>query len=152
MEEKELKEYGAKIGRVARALAALPHEGRVLAFGQGKSKTLFLLSEKNEGMTPGELSDILNVGSGRIGNLLHDLEETGYISRESDCFDKRKTIVVLTEKGKDYVVTQGKILQQLLDALITRIGKNEFNQFLDLYAQIAEILLDIVKKGDRANV
>lgn len=53
-----------------------------------------------KGANPGTLSEYLNVGTGRIGNALKDLEEKGLIERSKESKDKRKTVVVLTEEGK----------------------------------------------------
>ena len=59
------------------------------SFGRGEPKIILYLNNHPEGANPGALSEYLNVGTGRIGNALKDLEEKGLIERSKESKDKR---------------------------------------------------------------
>ena len=65
-------------------------------------------------MTSGELCHAQNLTSGRISTTLKTLEMKKYIIRENDALDKRRTLVKLTEKGKDLAIKiKNKIVENV---------------------------------------
>lgn len=52
-------------------------------------------------MTQKELQEILHVQPGSISEILAKLEDKGLILREKDDSDKRKSIIKLTETGRN---------------------------------------------------
>lgn len=52
-------------------------------------------------MTQKELQEILHVQPGSISEILAKLEDKGLILREKDDSDKRKSIIKLTEAGRN---------------------------------------------------
>ena len=152
MIENDLEEYAAKIAHIGSCLASIPHDKRMLGFGQGRAVLLSLLDEHKEGLTPGELSTYLNVGTGRIGNLLLDLEKIGLLARHSDPHDHRRTIVTLTEFGEKRVHMQKEKFVHVLGAIHNKMGKEKFDEFLNLYTEIAELMVDLGKEKENEYV
>lgn len=70
-----------------------------LAGAQGENALLIALLRSDEAPTPGDLSHRLNLTSGRVANILRQLEGKGLITRTRDGADKRRIKVSLTERG-----------------------------------------------------
>ena len=77
------------------------HRGRspVAAAHQGQGRVLALLKLKPE-MGQKELSNILDIRSQSLGELLTKLERQGYITRTPSTEDRRSMLIQLTEAGK----------------------------------------------------
>lgn len=104
-------------------------------FSKGEGGILVYIYQKNNIITPGELSEYFGVGSGRIGNVLKDLEAKEYIVRVSDSHDKRKTNVSLTEKGIE-------LAKKIINSFITKLGEI----YSILGSEDAEELIRIMNK------
>ncbi len=141
--------YSKKIARIGRALASLPHDHRILGFGQGQNVILFALERSENGLSPGELSHLLNVGSGRIANVLLAFEKANLITREVDQRDRRKTIVKITESGKKYASSQKETFERFVQTAVETLGDENFSLFLDLYGKLAEKMVEMKLKEER---
>lgn len=86
---------------------------------------LMIYIYSNENVTPGELINVLNVGSGRIANALKNLEKKGNIIRVKDKFDKRKTFIYLTNKGKEIVSINLKKSKENIISIYKLLGDED---------------------------
>lgn len=111
------------------------------SFGRGKPKIILYLNNHPEGANPGALSEYLNVGTGRIGNALKDLEEKGLIERSKESKDKRKTVVVLTEKGKEKAAGFKAFFTLKIRQMVDALGGDDF-----------ELMCNLIKKAFIATV
>ena len=68
----------------------------------GEMGVLINLSGSESERTPGELSRIMNVSTGRVASALKSLEKKKYIERVQDRADKRRVTVRLTAEGREY--------------------------------------------------
>ncbi|MCD7949204.1 MAG: MarR family transcriptional regulator [Erysipelotrichaceae bacterium] len=70
---------------------------------QGQGRILEILNER-ETISQKELQDILNIKAGSISEILAKLEKSGKIIRYKDENDKRKSIIQITDKGRNTIV------------------------------------------------
>lgn len=105
---------------------------------KGELALLSYLS-KYHSVTPGELIDILHVGSGRVANALSNLERKQYIERKKDENDKRKTIVTITEKGSSIIKEKKREFRERAYIIYDILGSED-----------VESLLRIMKKFESA--
>jgi DNA-binding MarR family transcriptional regulator len=90
-----------------------------------------------EGLRPSELADRLEVTKQSVNDLLHDLEERGYLTREPDPSDGRARVVRLTKKGhalEDATYAGAASAQQ---AIADVLGPRRFPQFRDALAEVS---------------
>ena len=70
------------------------------AKGSGQGKILAILSER-EKMTQKELQEILQIQSGSMSEIITKLEEKGLLRRRRDEDDKRRSVLELTDAGRE---------------------------------------------------
>ena len=76
-----------------------------------------------------------------IGNALKDLEEKGLIERSKENKDKRKTVVVLTEKGKEKAAGFKAFFTLKIRQMVDALGGEDF-----------ELMCNLIKKAFIATV
>ncbi len=69
---------------------------------QGQGRILEILSERDT-ISQKELQDILNIKAGSISEILAKLEKSGKIIRYKDDNDKRKSVIQITDKGRNTI-------------------------------------------------
>ncbi len=75
--------------------------------------TLDSLLRENASRTPSEIADELNIPRQTMTSVLDNLQNMGLIERKTHCNDRRKKIIVLSDRGKEYAVD---LFRQLHDA------------------------------------
>ena len=103
-----------------------------IAIVQGERAILRILGENPKGLNPSDLADKVQVGSGRIGNVLKVLEGKGLVIRETDEKDHRKTVVTLTEPGKRRSDLIKERFITTIDYVVGCMGEVDYFRFLDL--------------------
>lgn len=100
--------------------------------------SLYLRGGK-DGLNPGELSRILGVGSGRIGNALKFLEAKGYVTRQSCPDDLRKKNVRLSPSGIKLAKESYEDFLDNLTFVRQKMGDERFDSFIELLQEVIEI-------------
>lgn len=109
-----------QIGLLYRAMMkALEAETAPLGIGSGRIFYLFMLYI-GEGLTQQEMADRLQADKAAVARTLAQLEDQGYVRRESDPADKRVTRVYLTDKSR---ALQGD-LERAVERVIARLKEN----------------------------
>lgn len=94
-------------------------------YAKGEKAILFALEKSGGTSTPGDLAEILQVGSGRIGNALKSLEAKGYITRKQSPLDRRVTLVSLTEKGREFGREKHRQFRAFVEEIANSIGEED---------------------------
>lgn len=118
---------------------------------KGVGGILYELSKNPNGVTPGELSERLAVGSGRIGNALKSMEEKGAIERKADPEDHRKVLVTLTDNGREFINQLQKQFEERLDYVIDKFGEEKFEEYLRLSHEFVDYFIDYENKEDETH-
>ena len=107
---------------------------------RGEDLALLVLHNRNDSVYAGEFTTALGLTTGRVANLLKQMERKGDITRVPDTEDRRKTRISLTETGvrraheaydrmlKDYVW------------LLEGLGEQDSQQLIRVLKQGAELL------------
>lgn len=109
-------------------------------FNRGEIGVLGYLAFEKDEATAGELSEKLNVTTARIASILNSLEAKDYIKRTEDSKDKRKTLVVVTKKGKALAKKAKKEVIDKITKVINEIGEEEVKEYIRITLKIREIL------------
>lgn len=120
----------------------LPKANTFHEFSEGEFGILntLLVNEKkgHSQMTPKELCEAQSLTSGRISSTLKTLEAKHFITRKTDNFDKRKTLVSLTLKGKELALKMfNRIVDELKD-IIDKLGEANTLELIRLLKIINE--------------
>ena len=118
---------------------------------KGVGGILYELKRNPDGITPGELSEKLNVGSGRIGNALKSMEEKGAIIRKVDSNDHRKVLVTLTEKGSEFIDQLQMQFEERLEYVINKMGEDKFAEYLSLSHEFVDYFIDYKQTEDKTH-
>lgn len=109
---------------------------------QGENGVLVYLSFLNK-ISPSELSEKLNLSLPRIASILNSLENKKLVEKRPDNDDKRKSIVKITEEGRNVVETKRK------DAIgdITKVFENLNEEERKDYIRLTRKVLDSIEKN-----
>lgn len=109
-------------------------------FNRGEVGVLsYLAFDKNEA-SAGELSEILGVTTARVASILNSLESKGFIERKEDSFDRRKTLVVITEKGKVLAINAKREIINKIISVVKDVGYEEITEYVKIAIKIREVL------------
>ncbi|MCM1514792.1 MAG: transcriptional regulator [Anaeroplasma bactoclasticum] len=111
-------------------------------FDQGEKgilQTLYVYEQtKEKELTPSELSRIQQLSSGRIATTLKTLEKKQLIERNIDRIDKRRSIIQLTEKGREMAEKIIKITVQKFENIVEKLGEQDALEFIRILKRLAE--------------
>lgn len=109
-------------------------------FNRGEVGVLSYLAFDKDEASAGELSEKLNVTTARIASILNSLENKDYIKRKEDTFDKRKTLVAITDKGKTLAIDIKKEIINKIIKVIKEVGYDEIKEYAKVALKIKKIL------------
>lgn len=116
-------------------------------FEKGENGILqsLLINEKSGGemLTPGELSAIQELSTGRVAAALKSLENKHYINREMDRDDRRRIIVTLTEDGRMFAQTLFDETTEKVESVLREIGEKDAKEFFRILKRMLEIDTEI---------
>ncbi len=130
--------------------AYIEHNSR-FKLSKGEGGILCELKKHPDGLTPGELAKKMDVGSGRIGNALKNMEKKGIIVRKDDDMDRRKTVVTLTEKGLSLVDECQIRFEHRMNYVIDKMGAETFEKYLSLSKEFVDAFIQYSDEEDNAN-
>ena len=117
---------------------------RASAFGQ--DRILIYLYKENDHILVGDLTNELQMSTGRIANILKELERKGYILRIQQREDKRKYEVCLTKRGENYSRELYADMVANHRALMEQLGETDGEQLLKLSEKVLRFRKTMVCK------
>lgn len=107
---------------------------------QGETGALLYLTFVKDGITSSELAEILNVSLPRVASLLNSLESKNLVKRLTDREDKRKTIVNITDVGKEIVLNKKEEAINRIAEVIEKLSEEDINEYIRLAKKISTIM------------
>lgn len=93
----------------------------------------------NEKKSMGDLCGDVDLKSGSLTTLINNLIEKGYVKREFEKNDRRKVLVGLTEKGKNFTKTMRKSFEDNVPFKIENLSVKENNDFFEAINMLKKI-------------
>ena len=93
---------------------------------------LLMMLQNNDGASPAELCEVMDVRPSSMSELLSRMEENGLVRRESNEADKRATRVFLSDAGKDSVQRMEEKYREDNAKLAACFSEEELAQFCAL--------------------
>ena len=94
--------------------------------------------KRGDGQSPGGLSRMLHLTSGRTANLLGKLEKKGYIERRADPDDARCVRAYLTAKGKRLADDIERESEERLVRTFSRLGEKDAAELIRIIRRLSE--------------
>lgn len=90
------------------------------------------------GTLAGELARSMGLTSGRIANILKQLETKGYVVRSSGTSDRRRVYVELTEAGRTHIeeVYQGNLRD--IERHLEKLGEEDAREYIRILGRLLE--------------
>lgn len=100
---------------------------------------LKILDDAGQEMSAGDISEIFGVSTARTAVILSTLKMKGLINKTKHSLDARKTIVTITNKGKELLNNRKEILFGKINYFLGKLNSEEKNTFYNL---LKKLLID----------
>ncbi|MCL2675357.1 MAG: MarR family winged helix-turn-helix transcriptional regulator [Firmicutes bacterium] len=109
--------------------------------GGARSELMLLMFiEHKEEVVPKDISEAMGVSTARIAIALNDFADKGLITREIDDNDRRRIIVKLTPKGKEFVTDRKQIFIDKITEFLALLGEHDAKEYVRIMGRISEIM------------
>ena len=112
---------------------------RRATLGHGRGRLLRLLAQE-EGMTQSALANAAHLRPPTVAELLEKMESCGYITRERDVEDRRRSLVSITQSGREAVQLAYDQRGQFAQALFSGLSQEEIAAMLATVEKLNEQL------------
>lgn len=106
---------------------------------QGESGVLLYLLNANSNVSQSELSENLGVTMPRIVAVINTLQKKELIEKNIDSTDKRKSIISITNKGKDNIIKKKEDAIKFIENVIKELDEQEIEQYIAISKKIERI-------------
>ena len=110
-------------------------------YGLTRSQTHFLLGlNQKDHVSQEEICKLFNMTEGTVARTMKRLENKNLITRETNPKDKRKKVIILTEKGRQQVKEIGSIDENLEKEFSSEFSKENLDNLKILLKKLAETI------------
>jgi len=74
-----------------------------------------------------------------VTRILQALQQRGFVTRERDKLDSRRSWIRSTKKAREVMYTEGARTQEINDQIIARFGEENYRQLSRLLNELAEL-------------
>ena len=113
-----------------------PKEKPIEGMHRGMPVILHYLMRYEDGVQPIEISEALGISTARVAAALNNLEKKGLIVRDKDPADKRRTLVCLTQTGRDTEKKLGRFVKGSLTEVLESLGEEDATEFVRIVERI----------------
>lgn len=113
-----------------------PMMKKVNDLSRGEIGTMLFLGVEKDNALAGEISARLNLTSGRLASVLKSLVKKEYITRRKCENDGRQTIVSLTEKGREFITEDKKIVFDRIKNMFLFLGEEDAKAFVRINVRL----------------
>lgn len=119
-----------------------PNETNQKGRKRGYGHILSAISGK-DGISQQELADSLGIRPQSLSEALLALDELGYIERQACNEDRRKTLVFITEPGKEHSIALAKERVARADKVFGVLDDSEKDQLLSILSKLVELNINL---------
>jgi DNA-binding MarR family transcriptional regulator len=108
-----------------------------LDLSSAEGNILLHLLTKSQGLPQEEIVEQLDISKPAVSRALKSLEEKGYIMREKIAYDKRASLVLLTEKALEIGPRIVEVYNRVYSIGAQGVSEEEINEFIFLFARVS---------------
>lgn len=112
---------------------------------RGENMTLALISKNKGSIYPKDIEKKMGISSARVSKIIKGLEEKDLVIRKPDKEDKRKTLVILTERGKKFENLRKEKINFILTSMLELLGEEDGTDFVRIIEKIEKSMPEIRK-------
>lgn len=116
-----------------------PFQKEARDFSVGEMGVLACLNFRSNGVSAGELSEYLDVSTGRVAAALNTLEKKNMIRRSRGNTDKRKVIVHITDIGRAAVLKKQQQGILCISKMLQNLGEDDAREFARIMQKIISL-------------
>lgn len=116
-----------------------PFQKEARDFSVGEMGVLACLNFRSDGVSAGELSEYLDVSTGRVAAALNTLEKKNMIRRSRGNTDKRKVIVHITDIGRAAVLKKQQQGILCISKMLQNLGEDDAREFARIMQKIISL-------------
>ena len=112
---------------------------------RGENMALALISKNKGSIYPRDIEQKMGISSARVSKIIKGLEEKKLVIRKPDKEDKRKTLVILTERGKKFENLRKEKINFILTSMLELLGEEDGANFVRIIEKIEKSMPEIRK-------
>lgn len=136
-------ELAEKFHRMRQLMIHLPSK---LGVSHSEFCTMNIICENKaeDGISVSKIAAALEVTPPAVSRMLKTLEERGLIERRVNAFNRRSTMVMLTENGEKLLDTAHASFIGLMKCIAEKMGEERLREFNVLYDEILNIMSEYI--------
>jgi len=99
-----------------------------------------ILERAGKPLTAGTMSEEMHVSTARVAVLLKKMEQRNLIVRLTDPSDARKTLIAISDYGKNEIIRHKEDVIDFCSAVIEKIGVERFREYIIMSEEIRKII------------
>lgn len=110
---------------------------------QAEFGILLYIYYSKEDVTPAMAAENWNISRPRITTLTNTLEKKGFLIKTKSKTDERSVILTCTNKARRLIKHGREDYYKVLDVLIEKMGKDKFDDFIDLLEEVNNSIIEL---------
>jgi len=91
----------------------------------GPQRLLLRIVARFPGLPAGEIASVMRLDRSTISGILKRLESRGLLQRRQDSRDARRTLVVLTERGRELAADRSGTIEAVVEGALAKMSQGE---------------------------
>ncbi len=116
-----------------------PTQRKISDFPKGEMFILNYLVDKDTPVPPSELSTAMQASTARVAAALNSLEAKGEVIRQADSTDRRRTLVILTPRGREIILERRQAMHRHIEQILRSLGEEDTAELIRLLDRLREI-------------
>ena len=108
--------------------------------GAGIIHAIMILEKAGEPITAGTISEAMHVSTARVAVLLRKMEQKNLIVRLRDPSDARRTLIAVSDYGREEICYHREQVLNFSAAVIERVGVERFSEYIRISEEIKTII------------
>ncbi|MDR2712074.1 MAG: winged helix DNA-binding protein [Clostridiales bacterium] len=109
---------------------------------QGEAFVLHYISLYGDDVQPGAISHKMDVSSARMAAALNNLENKGFITRQTDLSDRRKVLIRLTPAGKEQAAKNTQKVMEAITQMLQFLGEQDAGEYIRIMGRLSQMHLN----------
>lgn len=110
---------------------------------RGENMALALINKNKGSIYPKDIEKKMGISSARVSKIIKGLEEKKLVIRKPDKEDKRKTLVILTDRGKKFENLRKEKINFILTSMLELLGEEDGADFVRIIEKIEQYMPQI---------
>lgn len=136
-------EIAEKFHRMRQLMTHLPSKLGV-SHSEFCTMNIIIESDSSDGIAVSAIAAALDVTPPAVSRMLKSLEERGLIERHVNAFNRRSTMVRLTENGEKLLDVAHERFIGMMHCISDKMGSEQLREFNLLYDEILNIMSDYI--------